>query len=365
MSRSAAPHRRRPLRLAIFSLGLLWPLVSCSPLQPSVVETAAQKQRVIVEFAGPTAGKALLLKVFEVNSITGDERLETQFDGTIPADGKVPFELGYGPKMLYGQLSDAATGAVVARQVAPARIEIGQTALNLDLKGENRIDNFGLELQPKTVGDITKAKAYYDSHKDSPKELIDIGCTELCHSSIAEEADRVYPYFDSFPYEVKNPAYKDMAVLVARMIKDIKRNPRDPEVMPPGEGIESAEELKLFEDFARQLSQTVEAEKYPITRIELTWQVKNMPASGKITLGYDGDNTFSGKFTEPLFKSDIITGTLTAYAGKDKDKEQAIIKDALLPPTRINLRSQTVRPQVTIDKSKVVIVIDTKASIRR
>lgn len=342
-------------------LATLAAITACSPLQPNAVTVVAQKQAVTLRFGGDVAGKALLLKVFDVDPITGDEKLELSFDDQLPANGELPLELGYGPKAIYAQLSDTETKAVLARQQVNERIEVGKTSLALDLKGENRINGFSMEMVPQTVGDIAKAKEFYETAKDSPKELVDVACMELCHSRVADEAERVYPYFDSFPYEVKNPAYKDMSVLVARMIKDIKRNPRDPEVMPPGEGLPEEADQKLLEDFAAKLSRTVEAEKYPITRIELTWQVKNMPKSigGKVVLDYDSDNTFTGTFTEPLFKSDTVIGTLTAFAGKDKNKEVAIVKDAPLPPTRIRLRSQSVRPQVTIDKSKVVIVIDT------
>lgn len=332
----------------------------CSPLEPSPVTSAAQKQAVTLSFSGDLAGKALLLKVFEVNDITGEEKLEFTYDKAIPANGQIPLELGFGGKALYAQLTDTETKTILARNHKLTRVEVGTTNLGLSLKGDNRIEGFYLEMTPKTVGDLEKAKAFYEKGEGSPKEVIYVGCVEVCHSEYAGEADRVYPYFDAFPFEVKNPAYKDMAVLVTRMIKDIKRNPRDPEVMPPGEGIANKDELKLFDNLLAELSQIVDAEKYPIKRIELSWQVKHMPAAGKLTLTYDGENTFSGKFTEPLFKSDSLIGTLSAIAGKEK--EATIVKDAPLPPTKINLRSQKVFPQVTIDKSKVVIVIDTPPS---
>lgn len=332
----------------------------CSPLQPTPATQVQQKQAVTLSFSGDLAGKALLLKVFEVDDITGEEKLEFTYDKAIPANGQIPLELGFGGKALYAQLTDSETKKILARNFKLARIEVGTTNLGLSLKGENRIEGFLLEMTPKTVGDIKKAAVFYDEGKGSPKTLIDIGCVEACHSEYAGEESRVYPYFDAFPFEVKNPAYKDMAVLVTRMIKDIKRNPRDPEVMPPGEGIENKDDLQLFDNLLAELSQIVDAEKYPIKRIELSWQVKNMPVSGKLTLTYDGENTFSGKFTEPLFKTDTLLGTLSAIAGKDK--EATIVKDAPLPPTKINLRSQKVYPQVTIDKSKVVIVIDTPPS---
>lgn len=356
------PHQQRPRRATItrrigFIFAFTLVSASCSPLQPNAVTTVAQKQTVTLRLNGDLKNKALLLKVFGVNDISGEETLELTYDKALPADGKVSLELGYGGKAFYGQLTDTKTKAVLARNHIVTRVEVGTTELGLNLKGDNRIDGFLLEMGLKTVGDLKKAKEFYEQGEGSPKTIIDIGCVEACHSEYAGEADRVYPYFDSFPYEVKNPAYKDMAVLVKRMIKDIKRNPRDPEVMPPGEGIEDKGELKLFDNLFAELSQLVDAEKYPIKRIELNWQVKNMPAAGKLTLSYDGENVFSGKFTEPLFKTDTLIGTLSAIAGKEK--EAAIVKDAPLPPTTINLRSQTVYPQVTIDKSKVVIVIET------
>lgn len=329
----------------------------CSPLQPSPVATAAQKQAVTLSFSGDLTGKALLLKIYAVDDITGEEQLELTYDKALPADGKIPLELGFGAKTLYAQLTDTNSTAIIARNSTETRIEVGTTNLDLSLKGDNRIEGFYLEMSLKTVGDLAKAKAFYEEGAGSPKALIDVACVEVCHSEYAGEEDRVYPYFDAFPFEVKNPAYKDMAVLVTRMIKDVKRNPRDPEVMPPGEGIEDKAELRLLDNLLGELSRLVDAEKYPIKRIELNWQVKNMPAAGKLILTYDGENSFSGKFTEPLFKTDTLVGTLSAIAGKEK--EATIVKDAPLPPVKIKLRSHKVFPQVTIDKSKVVIVIDT------
>lgn len=343
---------------AILTGAILSGVTGCSPLQPSTITVVSQTQPVTVQFGGDIKGKSLLLKIYDVNPVTQEEKLETEWNDAIPANGQIELELSFGTKALYGQLIDSETKAILARQSTRETLEVGKSSLTLNLDGKNIVKSFSLEMALKTLGDIDKAKDYYDNDIDSPKMLIDMGCTEICHRSTANETDRVYPYFDSFPFVAKKPAYQDMAVLVARMIKDIKRNPRDPEVMPPGEGIEDKDDIAKYEKFAAQLSTTVEAEKYPIKRIELNWQVKNMPASGTLVLNYEGDNTFAGTFSEPLFKSDTLIGTISAIAGKDK--EVAIVKDAEIPPTRINLRSHKIHPQVKIDPSKIVIVIETR-----
>lgn len=327
----------------------------CKPLRPNKdLIKKPNKQEIAIQFAGNTQNKTIRLKIFEYNEILGTESLEAEADTPIPDNQKISLSLIYGDKKIYGELLETDSKKVYARTTEKVTIIPGSSTISLQFDPSKAINELTVRMKLKTLGDLKAAKIFYDEDVDkSPKVVIEESCIDGCHTNSGSDSD-VDPYLDSFPFVSKKTQYKDMAILVDRMLLDIQRHPKHPDVMPPEEGIQDKDDVKLFKSLKNKLSKVIDTHKMKIDRINFSWQVKNNDQKGELLLSREPEESeFKGVLKETLFKSDEIGGEITVLT----ESGTVLVDKMPLDFSELKTSIFEVSPQIQLDKTKIDIII--------